>query len=270
MLLSEPLDQATGLRRLFAPTPAFHAVGVLGPEPVRSARVALALARGLGRLGGQVLVLDEARPPANVGGQLGLLTRPLRLDSQARVLAGLSLGAGAEVELINVQSGLHDLADLDEATLIDLTEGWGAEAPEWLLVNGDANGLAAACDQRVLALPGSRTRLAQAYAVMKQALQLWPDGHWQVVILDADEDVARGLFDSLASTAQRFLGQVPGYLGCLPRQASTSSETNLAENLLSSSAQEALSFGQYWQRAWLYSHASHDPSVMRARNAGRP
>lgn len=270
MLLSEPHDQATGLRRLFAATPAFHSVGVLGPEPARSARATLALARGLGRQGAQVLVLDEARPPGNVAAQMGLLTRPLSLGRQTRELNGLSLGAGAEVELINVPSGLSDLAAIDEATLIDLTECWSAEAPEWLLVHGEAEGLAAACDLRVLALPGSRARLAQAYAVLKSALQAWPDGDWWVLVLDAEEDVARSLHAALASTAQRFLGQTPAYLGCLPRQASVASETGLAENLLSSSRREALSFAQYWQRVWLYSHASHDPSMLRARNAGRP
>ncbi len=75
MRLSDTLDQASGLRRLFAPEPTFQSVGVLGPDPRLTASASTALALGLGRRGHRVLVLDETRPPNNVAALLGLMPR---------------------------------------------------------------------------------------------------------------------------------------------------------------------------------------------------
>lgn len=266
MLLAEPLDQATGLRRLFTPAPPFHAIGVLCPDPARGARASLALARGLARRGGKVLVLDEIKPPHNVSGQMDLLQRPLRIDRNAGMLEGMTLGSG--VELINVQTGIRDLAALDEDTLIGLTDAWDTDAPEWMLVHGGADGLAAMADLRVLVVPGSKSRLAQAYALMKSVLAIRPGGVWQVLVTDAEAVVAEALFRSLADTAQRFLGQSPGYLGCLPQQTAAAAEADLSA-LLATDAIEPVGFAQFWQRAWLFSHKAPVPSVMQAKHARR-
>ena len=73
--LAEPLDQASGLRRLFAPEPTFQALGVIGPDSRLTASACTALALGLGRRGHRVMVMDETRPPNNVAALLGVLPR---------------------------------------------------------------------------------------------------------------------------------------------------------------------------------------------------
>jgi len=268
VLLAEPLDQATGLRRLFTAAPPFHAVGILSPDPARGARASLVLARGLSQRAGRVLVIDEARPPQNVGGQIGVLPRPLRIGRETGGLEGIALGGG--VELINLQAGMHDLAALDEESLIGVTETWDTDAPEWMLVHGDAAGLAALADLRVLVVPGSRTRLAQAYALMKSALAIRPDGPWQVLVIDAEADVAEALFRSLAETAQRFLRLSPAYLGCLPRQPAPGFAAALSALLTAPAGSEPQGFVQFWRRAWLLGHASQAIAPTKVRHARRP
>lgn len=276
MRLAEPIDQATGLRRLFTPKPVFRALGVLGPNSGATARACVALARGLGRRGERVMVLDEARPPHHVGGLLGILTRHTLADATRRGLVEIAQPAGDGIVLLSAPNGLETLARLTEADLRDLADDWHArtEAPEWLVVNAgeyDAKlGLAATADDRVLVLPGAKSRLAEAYAVMKAA-QAFRAGHaWWVLVDGADADQARALFTSLEETARRFLDIVPEFLGHLPREKSASAPPpmdgspmdRLAGEPADRPGEARVDFAQYWQRMWLHSR-------MVAESAGK-
>lgn len=283
MRLAEPLDQATGLRRLFAGSQVFRAAGVLGPDARGNARVCAELAQGLGRRGNQVLVLDEARPPYNVGGLWGLLARRTLADMPRLRLADAAMEAGPGIRLLAAPDGMQTLADLSEESLLHMADHWG-DAPEWLLVNSlggsqgnGGAGLATTADIRILVLPGDRNRLADAYAVMKSAHAAWSGGVWVVLVEGADLDLAQPLYNSLRETALRFLGFAPGYLGCLPKagfkdngaQAEGQHGGLLAEALLALQAEQSVNFEQCWQRMWLFSRMALDSVGRKGRHADR-
>lgn len=286
MRLAEPVDQATGLRRLFTPEPAFRALGVLGPDSRARTRACLALAQGLGRRGERVLLLDEARPPHHVGGQLGILTRHTLADAAHKGLVDIAQPVGDGIVLLAAPDGLGTLARLTEADLRDLADDWHAraEAPEWLVLNGGEPGpdpgLAATADDRVLVLPGSKTRLAEAYAMLKAAHAFQPGHVWWVLVEDNDPAHAEALFASLGETAQRFLGVQPEYLGHLPRGKAGAPPAPLdgqrMDRLAGAASEQPaaarVNFVQYWQRMWLHSRmvaesADLNNATARARNA---
>jgi hypothetical protein len=296
--LADPLDQATGLRRLFAADPAFRAVGILGPDARRNARVTAGLGLALGRRGGQALILDEAAAPHNVGSLLGILTRRTLLDvARAGQLAQAIQPAGQGVDLLAAQDGIAALARMDEREALSLADGWRshAQAPQWLLLNsapGSGQGLSATADLRVLVLPGAKTRLAEAYTVMKSAHTVWPGRTWLVLVEGAEAAAGEQLFATLRVTAQRFLGIQCDFLGTLPRQREGAhpilAEANvighvaggnagrsagrgaemgiMAERLANLPVGEALEFEQYWQRMWLYCRMTAEADMKRARD----
>ena len=278
MRLAEPLDQATGLRRLFASTPNFHSVGVLGPDARRNARACTALAQGLGRRGNRVLVLDEGRPPYNVGGMMGVLARRTLADVPRIPLGDATVAAAEGVHLLPAPDGMDALASLSEQTLLDITEHWSGDPPEWMLLNSasvaNGGGLASTAEIRVLVLPGDKNWLAEAYAVIKSGQAAGSTGRWAVLVEGAENDSAQRLYNSLRTTTQRFLGLSLAYLGCLPRQLDgleqddTYYTTELAESLYSVQSENPMNFEQYWQRLWLFSRTTLDANI-HLKHAGR-
>jgi MinD-like ATPase involved in chromosome partitioning or flagellar assembly len=298
--LADPLDQATGLRRLFAADPAFRAVGILGPDARRNARFTAGMALALGRRGSQALILDEASAPHNVASLLGILTRRTLADGvRSGHLTQAIHPAAQGVDLLAAQDGIATLARIDERAVLLLADGWRshAEAPQWLLLNsmpGSGQGLSATADLRVLVLPGSKTRLAEAYTVMKSAHTVWPGSAWLVVVEGAEAAAGEQLFAALRETAQRFLGIQCNFLGTMPRQREGAhpilAEANvighthaaggsagrsagrdaemgiMAERLASLPAGEAMEFEQYWQRMWLYCRMTAEADMKRARD----
>ncbi len=283
MRLAEPIDQATGLRRLFAGSQLFRAAGVLGPDTRRNARVCAELALGLSRRGNQVLVLDEARPPYNVGGMWGLLARRTLADVPKLRLAEAAQEAGPGIRLLAAPDGMNTLAGLSEQSLMEMAEHWG-DAPEWMLLNsrsgpqgGGGAGLATTAEIRILVLPGDKDWLAEAYATLKSAHGAWSGGAWTVLVEGADPERAQPLYNSLKETAVRFLGFAPGYLGCLPtanrkegrQPAEGLHGTLLAESLQDVQAAQPINFEQYWQRMWLFSRMALDSVGRKGRHADR-
>ena len=278
MRLADPLDQASGLRRLFAPEPAFQALGVVGPDLRRTASAAAALALGLGRRGHRVLVMDEMRPPNNVAGLLGVMPRHGLVDAPGRGLVSVVRQASEGLTLLAAQEGLNTLAGLTEQDLLDLTDDWRnrAEAPEWLLLNG-GNGplrnasLATSANLRVLVLPGNRAALADAYAVMKSAHAAWSGKRWWVLVEGVEAGQALSLFGALRETAQRFLGVTPVFLGCIGRDAPGTHPVAMDAamvDVLSHAEQhqgegERINFEQCWQRMWLYSRMVQEAADKR-------
>ena len=276
MRLAEPLDQATGLRRLFAAEPAFHSVGVLGPDPRRNARACAALAQGLSRRGASVLVLDEALPPYNVAGMLGRLARPSEDDWTQLALPEASMDAGEGLRILAAAEGSVRLAGMSEQALHALTELWRDDAPEWMLLSGrdgmPAGGLASTADARVLVLPGDKRWLAEGYALLKAGHAMDPRGQWLVLVEGVEHDSAQRFHASLCGTTQRFIGVTPLFLGCLPHRRESDESLLaglLAESLQSLQTESALNFEQYWQRLWLFSRMSHDAARRKVPHAGR-
>ncbi|PIV88620.1 MAG: hypothetical protein COW48_05030 [Hydrogenophilales bacterium CG17_big_fil_post_rev_8_21_14_2_50_63_12] len=296
MRLADPLDQATGLRRLFAAEAVFRAVGILGPDARRNARVSAGLGLAFARRGSQALILDEAVAPHNVGSLLGILTRHGLLDvARAGQLAQAIQPAGQGLNLLAAQDGIAALARMDEREALQLAEGWRshAEAPQWLLLNsapGSGQSLSATADLRVLVLPGAKTRLAEAYTVMKSAHTAWPGNRWLVLVEGADAAVGEPLFTALRETARRFLGIQCDFLGTLPHQregahpilaaanvigstraAGRDTEMGImAERLANLPVGEALEFEQYWQRMWLFCRMTAEADMRRTAPRAAP
>lgn len=282
--LVDPLDQASGLRRLFAPEASFQALGVLGPDPRRTARACTALALGLGRRGHRVLVMDEMRPPHNVAGLLGIMPRLGLADAPRRGLLSVVQQALDGLVLLAAQDGLNTLAGLSEHDLLDMAEAWRtrADEPEWLLLNGGdsplrSNGLATTANVRVLVLPGNRASLADAYAVMKAAHAAWSGSHWLVLVEGAETGQAMGLFASLSETAQRFLGLTPVFLGCIVRDTPGTQPSALDAALVDCLSEESsrrveterMNFEQFWQRMWLFSRITAEAATKRVQHGWR-
>jgi len=290
--LAEALDQAAGLRLLFAAEPAFRAVGVLGPDARRNARVTAGLARALGRRGSRALILDEAAAPHNVASLLGLLARRTLADgARSGQLAQAILSAGQGVDLIAAHDGISVLARLDEREALQLADTWQNHEgpPEWLFLNGapgSGQSLSTTADLRILVLPGAKTRLAEAYTVMKSAHSIWPGSDWLVLVEGAEAAAGESLFLALRETAQRFLGLSIEFLGATPRQREgvhpTLAEANeiglpamraneqgmgiMAEWLAGRPIGKGMEFEQYWQRMWLYCRMTAEADMKRARD----
>jgi hypothetical protein len=304
--LADPLDQATGLRRLFAAESAFRAIGVLGPDARRNARFTAGLGLALGRRGSHALILDEATAPHNVGSLLGIFTRHSLLDvARAGQLAHAIQSAGQGVDLLAAHDGIAALTRMEERDVLRLADDWRghAEAPQWLLLNsapGSGQSLSATANLRVLVLPGAKSRLAEAYTVMKSAHTVWPGSAWLVVVEGAEADAGESLFTALRETALRFLGIQCEFLGTLPRQregghpiladadvigqawarpaaasvggsAARNTEMGImAERLSGLPVGEALEFEQYWQRMWLYCRMTAEADMKRMTPRAAP
>ena len=284
MRLANPLDQASGLRRLFAPEPVFQSLGVLGPDTRRTARACAALALGMGRRGHRVMVMDETRAPHNVAGLLGILPRYSLADASVRGLVSVVQQAPDGLLLLAAPDGLNVLAGLSEHDLLDMAEAWQvrADRPEWLMLNGGdgplrSQGLAATASLRVLVMPGNRAALADAYAVMKAVHTAWSGNNWLVLVDGADEGQALGLFSSLSETSQRFLGMKPTFLGCIPRELPgvqpVALDAVLVDCLSDVSSRQAetdrINFEQYWQRMWLFSRTAAEAASKKVKNGWR-
>ena len=276
--LAEPLDQASGLRRLFAPEPTFQALGVIGPDSRLTASACTALALGLGRRGHRVMVMDETRPPNNVAALLGVLPRHGLADAPARGLVSVLRQATEGLVLLAAQNGSNILAAWSEHQLLDMTDDWRAraDAPEWFLLNGGDgvlrhHSLATTANLRVLVLPGKRSSLADAYAAMKAAHAAWAGRHWLVLVVGSDPGHALSLFTALSETAQRFLGLTPILLGCIasdPPGGKPAPLEALLVDLLSDAGgrqveADRINFEQYWQRMWLYSRLAAETAGKR-------
>ena len=284
MRLADPLDQASGLRRLFAPEPTFQALGVLGPDPRRTASASAALALGLGRRGHRVMVMDEMRPPNNVAALLGVMPRHGLVDASSRGLLSVVRQASEGLVLLAAQEGLNTLAGWSELDLLDMTDDWRSRAdpPEWLLLNGGDGplrnaSLATSANLRVLVLPGNRASLADAYAIMKAAHAAWSGKNWLVLVEGAEAGQALGLFTALRETAQRFLGLTPVFLGCIGRDAPGVQPGALDATLVDLLSEESrrqgeterINFEQCWQRMWLYSRTTLETADGKAEYGRR-
>lgn len=276
MRLAEAVDQATGLRRLFAGGPGFRALALLGPDPRRSAHACAELALGLARQGQQVLVLDEARAPYNVGGMWGVLPRHTLAHLPRVSMAEAALQPHPGVRLLAAPEGAQALAGLDEQAVLGLADDLGS-APDWMLINAAGSpraraDLATTTAWRVLVLPGDKAWLADTYGLLKAAHAAGGGGDWLVLVEGAEAEVAQRLHASLQDTAQRFLGVTPRYLGHLAQGAhdGAASAAALTEAVQGGAAADEISFAQFWQRLWLFSRMAEAVPRGLGATGGRP
>ena len=293
---AELLDQASGLRRLLGRQAPFHACAVLGTDPSLKAMALASLAYALARRGESVAVLDEMDSPHNVATQYGLTSRQRLADLlQGRAMLDKAMvEAPGGVRLLltgNVSAVLNRMADpIWDRRLDDLIQVVGNQG--WLMVNArmdlGPSALAASCSHRLLVLPDRKSALTEAYALLKSAHQMRPDGRWHVLFMDQrNPGDTEGLFANLANTASRFLGVRLEWLGAVPRDEKLAQSMRLmrpllevapdcpgslafkalAESAKAWDAGDAMGVREFWQRTYLLGRLVSDTTHMKPSDA---
>lgn len=290
----EPDDQAAGLRRLLGEQNAFRAVGLIGPDAELNACAAAGLAFALAHRGDRVCVIDEAPGPRNVAGQLGLTPRHgladvARGDSPLdEALVGLADG----LSLLRAEQGLAQVAEADDRHWSRLSDDFAAGTWEWLLLSAPEDerpSLALAAPLRLLVLPAAKSRLTEAYAVLKAAHRKQPDAGWLALFMQADDEDRTGqLMATLNETTRRFLDLELGLLGAVPKDAkldialrsmrpvhevspgapAASAFRQLAESLHATSADPGTGMDAkvFWQRLGLFGRLNRQPRYPSTRH----
>ena len=292
----ELLDQASGLRRLLGRQLSFHACAVFGTDPSLKAMATASLAYALARRGESVAVLDEMESPHNVATQYGLTPRHRLAD----VLHGRSMldkavvDAPGDVRLLltgPLASAMDHMTDAAwDRRLDDLIQAVGNQG--WLMVNAQMgskpSALASTCPHRLLVLPDKKSAITEAYALLKAAHKLRPDGRWHVLIMDEREPgSSEALFNNLADTALRFLDARLEWFGAIPQDEKLAQSVRLMRPLLEVAPDcagslafkalaevagawsdgDAMSAREYWQRTYLLGRIVSGASGMKSRHA---
>lgn len=274
----EPDDQAAGLRRLLGEQNTLRPVGLIGPDAQLNAAASAGLAHALAARGASVGLIDEAPAPHNVAGQHGL-TPPLGL-------ANLAVGShGFDDSLVNLPDGLRLLraelglaraAEADDRHWSRLADDFASLGWDWLLLAAPTDerpSLALAAPRRILVLPATKSRLTEAYALLKAAHHRQPDALWLALFMNAADDRAEQLMAALNQTARRFLGIDIAPLGAVPKDShldmairsmrplhrtapgapATLAFRQMAERLNDESTGAGIDARVFWQRLGLFS-----------------
>lgn len=288
----EPDDQAAGLRRLLGDRPAFQPLGLIGPDDDLNASATAGLACALSQRGSRACVIDELPAPGTVAARLGLLPR-YSLDAVAMgrhwledALASLPEGPA----LLRAERPLAGVAEADDQHWNRLGDEFSEAAWAWLLLaapSDDRPSLALAAPWRLLVLPAAKSRLAEAYAVVKAAHRRQPDARWLALFMNApDTTRAEALMAALDETARRFLGVDIDYLGAIPKDDSldlaartmtplhlaapsapaTLAFRQLADRLPTDPAHRQLDARAFWQRLGLFARLNRLPRYPEPRH----
>jgi len=242
-------DQATGLRRLFAPASAFT-VSVAGEG---ATPIAVDLAVALARLGRRVLIVDRTR--GETAGLFGLKVRYdfAQLAGGHKRWAEVALDAFDGVKLLPAARGLDEITCEGNDWQVAIASAIGAASPfdVWVI-----NGLPSPrgnCASVLMPIAPTAAAITGAYARIK-ALTIGGRRTFGVVIHGAKSDsAAKETFRSVAETAERFLRAHLDYLGAIPvaapaspiadpRSARGRALTKLAETLVTPALAHAAAF----------------------------
>jgi MinD-like ATPase involved in chromosome partitioning or flagellar assembly len=240
-------DQATGLRRLFAPS----AAPMLAVTGEAATPIAVDLAAALARAGRRVLIVDRSRAEAAAAFGLRVRYDFAHVSNGHKHWPDVALGAADGVTLLPAARGLDEIAceGGDWRDAIGAAIGAGAPFDVWL-VNGmpPPRGDVAAI---VLPLAPTASAITTAYARIK-ALAIGGRRTFGVVVHGARSDTAAAdAYRSVAETAQRFLRARLDYHGAIPaaepgqpiaerRSARGRAFASLAESLVAPAAQRAV------------------------------
>ena len=294
MRRAEPDDQAAGLRRLLGKQNTFRPAGLFGPDAGLNAAAAAGIGCALSLRGGKICLLDEAPGPHNVAGQLGLTPR-YGLADVARgdqTLADALIAIPDGPYLLRAEQGLARVSQADDRLWSRLADHFAAGSWEWLLLAAPADeraSLGLAAPLRILVLPAAKSRLTEAYAVLKAAHHKQSDAVWLALFMNAaDDERTEQLMAALNETTQRFLGIEIGLLGAVPKDAKLDLAIRSMRPIhqVSPSAPAAMAFRQvaerlhedrrvpdagmnakvFWQRLGLFSRLNNQPRHQTTRN----
>jgi len=242
-------DQATGLRRLFAPAAPFT-VSVAGEG---ATPIAVDLAAALARIGRRVLVIDRSR--AEAAAAFGIKARYdfAQLAAGHKGWTDVALDAFDGIKLLPAARGLDEIAceGNDWHAAIAAAIGTAPPFDVWVI-----NGMPSPrgdCASILMPIAPTAAAITGAYARIK-ALAIGGRRRFGVVVHGAKSDAAaHEAFRSVAETAQRFLRAHLDYLGAIPaspaangiadpRSARGRALARLAEELVTPALAQAVAF----------------------------
>ena len=211
--------------------PGAGAVAVTGSKGgVGKSNLAANLAVSLARWGHRVLLVDGDLGLANIDVLLGLLPKS-NIDHVMHGDATLDdvLVTGPHgVRVLAAASGVPELASIDpraRARLLSLLTQASAEVDHLLIDTGAGLGettlaLQLAASSVVVVTTPEPTSLVDAYATLKVLWSADPRKNVEVVVNNvADDAEAVSAYEQIAKAAGHFLGQRPGWLGPVYRDA---------------------------------------------------
>jgi MinD-like ATPase involved in chromosome partitioning or flagellar assembly len=229
-------DQATGLRRLFAPrVPA--TISVTGEG---ASAIAVDLAAAFARGGRRVLVVDRSRAEAAAAFGLKVRYDFAQLAAGHRRWSDVALAACDGVTLLPAARGLDEIACEGRDWRDAIAHAARAASPYdvWLI-----NGMPPPrgdCESILLPIAPTAAAITGAYARIK-ALALGGRRAFRVVVHGAKSDVAaHDAYRSVAETAQRFLRARLEYLGAIPSSPHSLADPRSQRGLAFSAIAEAL------------------------------
>lgn len=280
----EPDDQAAGLRRLLGGQSKLRALAIFGPDAELNTIAGANLAIALSQRGDKVCLIDETQPPHNVTSQCGMSPGHGLSDVAHGKLSldeALTTGVYDGLRILKADQGFSHAAETDDRIWNRIGEDFIRHDWDWTLLAAPSDerpSLALAAPLRLLVLPAVKSRLTEAYVVLKAAHNRQPDARWLVLFMNAtdDEKVAQ-LMSALNETARQFLGIELELLGAIPKDAlldqaaralrpvlelspaapAAQAMRQMAANLHAGPAMEArLDAKVFWQRMGLLSRMS--------------
>ena len=219
-------DQAAGLRRLFGHQTTRVITFVGGSAGVGRSTIVANLALALGRLGKEVLVLDE-NTRGGVAACYGALARNdlLQVVNREKGLEEVLLTVGPGVRVLPAVRAVSELPRLtldQQDSLLAVLSGL-MPCPDYILVDASLDhplgfspfGLAA--HETVIVVPPTAGAITEAYALIKKVSLAYASRHYRVLVnrARAVED-GRTIFGNIARvTHGRKLAHLE-YAGCLP------------------------------------------------------
>lgn len=229
-------DQASGLRRLFAPR-SCRSFSVAG---VDATPVVCDLARAFAALSSRVLIIDRTRGEAAAGFATRARFELAQVIAGDRGLRDVLIDATPSIAVLPAARGLDELA----LGAVRIEGGWQAQLRGWLddaQLNFDVwliNGLP---PQRtgadvLLAVDPTPKGMTGAYAQIKALAQFRGQRSFRLVVHRASSEAsARATFDRIATTARRFLHADLDYRGAIPVDAAVGGARQLALTRLAQS-----------------------------------
>jgi flagellar biosynthesis protein FlhG len=283
----EPEDQAAGLRRLLGERNTLRALGVFGPDAELNAVATANLAFALRQRGDKICLIDEAHAPRNAASLFGLSPmHGLGEVAHGGVCLNDALASPYDgLHLLAADRGFDHAAEADDRVWNRIGEDFARHEWEWLLLAAPSDerlpSLALAAPQRLLVLPAAKSRLTEAYAVLKTSSRKQPDTRWLVLFMNAGgDDKVSQLMTALNETARQFLDIGLEAVGAVPKdpQLDNAARTlypvlersptspasqafrQLAERLDDDPAAEnGLGAKLIWQRMGLFSRMNQQP-----------
>ncbi len=218
----DALDQASGLRRLFA-TRGAQIVALTSAAVVNGrAQMIANAAATLAARGRRVLLLDENPAPRNALAEVsetarsaGDLLQVIRGEAslaQATVQVNRNLATLGAVRLANAELPMtkrladlmHEVEDSYDFVLVDCSASRTSQIST----------LGLHAHYLVIAVTAESNGIMQAYAQIKRLAQIHQREHFQILVTGkANRDDARNIFNNLRQVAHEHLGVRLSYLG---------------------------------------------------------